>query len=90
MKKDVFILAAAVLFCIASATTVLAIKEFKDAVGTDSIEALAAGKDDETFGPNITCHCSRLKTGNCAVNNWGSVCAGGINIHCDEWNTNCN
>ena len=90
MKTNLFILAATVLFCVASAIAVLAIKEFKDNVGTDGIEALAAGKDDETFGPNITCHCSRLKTGNCAVNNWGPVCAGGRNIHCDEWNTNCN
>lgn len=90
MKTNLFIIIAVVLLGIASATTILAVKEFKNAIDTDSVEALAAGNDDETFGPNLTCHCSRLKTGNCAVNNWGSVCAGGRNIHCDEWNTNCN
>jgi hypothetical protein len=52
-----------------------------------NVEALA---QDENGGTNVVCKCSRMQTQNCAVNNWGAQCASGNNVHCWEYNLNCN
>ena len=53
----------------------------------NSVEAMA---DDET-GAYLTCYCAWWSDNNCAVNNNGSsVCAGGYNAHCWDYNRNCN
>lgn len=49
------------------------------------LEALARGES----GVQITCRCSWWTDQSCAVNNNGAVCAGGDNIHCNEYNLNC-
>jgi hypothetical protein len=41
-------------------------------------------------GVDITCKCSKIQDQNCATNNWGSICAGGDNAKCWEYNLNCN
>ena len=52
------------------------------------VEALANGEEG---GANLTCYCALMSDQNCAVNNNGSsVCAGGENIKCWEYNRNCN
>ena len=49
------------------------------------IEAMARGES----GGQIVCRCSKITDQSCAVNNKGSVCASGNNIHCEDWNLNC-
>lgn len=52
------------------------------------IEAIA---DSEPSGTYLTCYCALTSDQNCAVNNMGSsVCAGGNNVHCWDYNRNCN
>jgi hypothetical protein len=51
------------------------------------VEGISQGEG----GPNLTCYCALMSDQNCAVNNNGSsVCAGGQNAHCWEYNQNCN
>ncbi|MDE7074004.1 MAG: hypothetical protein K2O69_02980 [Odoribacter sp.] len=50
------------------------------------IEALASSSES---GGYIVCRCSKVTDQSCAVNNKGSVCASGDNIHCEQWNLNC-
>lgn len=40
-------------------------------------------------GTDLICKCSKVQS-DCAVNNWGAVCARGENIHCSGWDDNCN
>lgn len=55
--------------------------------GISDIEALARGESEEY----LKCYCALLTDSNCAVNNNGSsVCAGGNNVKCWEYNRNCN
>jgi hypothetical protein len=56
-----------------------------------NVEALASGETSGGGGAYLTCYCSLMSDQNCAVNNNGSsVCAGGENIRCWEYNRNCN
>lgn len=53
-----------------------------------NVEALARGEGGG--GANVTCRCSRMTVGSCAANNMSDVCAGGNNIQCWTYNSNCN
>ena len=77
-----FVLAAAVCTGICS-------KDLK--TNFDLLIAHVEGISRGEGGPNLTCYCALMSDQNCAVNNNGSsVCAGGTNAHCWEYNQNCN
>ena len=54
-----------------------------------TFESLAG--TERALVPNLTCYCALMSDQSCAVNNNGSsVCAGGENVKCWEYNRNCN
>jgi hypothetical protein len=57
-------------------------------VSLANVEALA--QESGGGGTNVVCKCSKMQDQNCAANNWGSNCASGNNVHCWEYNLNCN
>ena len=52
------------------------------------VEAMA---DNESGGSTVyvTCRCSDVTDQSCAANNKSSICAGGENVNCSQYNTNC-
>ncbi len=85
--------AVAAMFCAAAFAGYTA---YDQATMTDAermlmanLEALTSG--DEGGGAYIKCYCALMSDANCAVNNNGSsVCAGGENIECWNYDRNCN
>lgn len=58
-----------------------------------TIEALAnlEGDDPGMGAPYLKCYCALMSDNSCAVNNNGSsVCAGGYNVKCWDYDRNCN
>lgn len=58
-----------------------------------TIEALAnlEGDDSGMGAPYLKCYCALMSDNSCAVNNNGSsVCAGGYNVKCWDYDRNCN
>ena len=54
-----------------------------------TIESLAG--TERAVVPTLTCYCALMSDQSCAVNNNGSsVCAGGENVKCWEYDRNCN
>ena len=87
MKKNRFIIG-----CILAIATIMNIDVMFNNTSQDAhlavlsqIEAMARG---EGVG-QMVCRCSKVTDQSCAVNNKGSVCASGDNIHCENWNLNC-
>ena len=53
----------------------------------EGIEALSDGDNNDV--DKLICQCSWYNDNSCAVDNWGSECASGKNVHCWEYNKNC-
>lgn len=43
--------------------------------------------DDEDV--SLRCRCAIFGDADCAVDNWGAICATGVNAHCWEYDQNC-
>lgn len=57
------------------------------------VEALANSEIDDPGmgGAYLKCYCALMSDNSCAVNNNGSsVCAGGYNVKCWDYDRNCN
>lgn len=51
------------------------------------VESLSSSENDDI--DKLTCHCSLIRSNNCATDNWGSECASGKNVHCWNYKRNC-
>jgi hypothetical protein len=82
-----------ILFCtliVASAIVVNLLSSNKEKKSYNEIftEALA---DGEPSTIDLTCYCALLTDSSCAVNNHSFyACAGGVNVMCANYNSNCN
>lgn len=86
MKK--LLLLTATLLSLAAMATFFAAKRgtLTDVklVTSEFVESIASGEE----GLLVTCRCSWWAT-ECAVGNWGGVCAGGVNFECESRDSNC-
>lgn len=88
MKKAFLLLSTIALI---GCAVLMSIRSFKNSnlmsgvIATDT-EVLTDDEEDE-----IRCRCKLMSQNQtCAANHWGDRCATGVNIHCDEYNGNCN
>lgn len=72
----------------AIAVTVVTVNR-NDVIAQELFSDTNALADNES-GTNVICRCSMSMRQNCAVNNWGGVCASGYNVQCWNYNLNCN
>lgn len=86
MKKYFILAFSAILLAGVVSLSVFANEQkiFDDLFDTN-VEVLTNGEST-----NVVCRCSKVTTQNCAVNNWGAVCASGNNTRCWDYNLNCN
>ena len=86
MRKKILLLCSLSAIVISLAITVVTSSNnsFKECLVPT--EVLAQGES----GIMLICKCSKTTKQNCATNNWGTECAGGMNVRCWDYNLNCN
>ena len=86
MKKTIILsITFSILFVLASILTVKTLKEDDSYVFYTPFQQEVLAEDEE---PIITCRCAWFHS-ECAVGNWGGICAAGNPVHCDEYDGNC-
>lgn len=86
MQKKILLLCSLIAIVFSMAVTVATSSNNSLKESLIPTEALAQGES----GIMLVCKCSRITKQNCATNNWGANCAGGVNIRCWDYNLNCN
>jgi hypothetical protein len=91
MKKYIFGGIAAILIAAFAAVNVNLNSQSDNLLSDISLANVEALAQEGGGGAYLTCYCALMSDANCAVNNNGSsVCAGGENIQCWNYNRNCN
>ena len=91
MYKTLRKIIAISLFVCAIVANVLAERNEETFLGVNLSLVDSFASTERALVPVLTCYCALMSDQSCAVNNNGSsVCAGGENAKCWEYNRNCN